>query len=176
MKNKMFMRGLGVGIILTSLVLCVSYRSQNKDNNVIRQAKELGMVFPETETSVVEEKKEPQKEIMPKVITEEAVSASAVKAKSKKEKEAEKKVLDSKKDITSASIYKNGKADFVVRGGLLSSSVAREMEEAGIIDSADEFDDFIEKNGYGKKIRAGKYSIPKGANFETIAKIISHED
>lgn len=51
MKIKWFLRGLGVGIVLTALLLCVTYRASQKNNNIIRQAKELGMVFPETETN-----------------------------------------------------------------------------------------------------------------------------
>ena len=95
---------------------------------------------------------------------------------SEADKEARKKLEQSKKDISSASNYQGGRKTFVVRNGLLSSSVAREMAEQGIIDDADAFDEFIEKNGYGRKVRSGTYKIPNGADFETIAKIITRQD
>ena len=46
MKSKWFLRGLGVGIIVTALLLCITYRSSSENTNVIKQARELGMVFP----------------------------------------------------------------------------------------------------------------------------------
>ena len=47
MRLKYFLRGLGTGIILTALILCISYRSGKSGESVVDQAKELGMVFPE---------------------------------------------------------------------------------------------------------------------------------
>ncbi len=51
MKSKWFLRGLGVGIVVTALLLCVTYRSSSENTNVIKQARELGMVFPKEETT-----------------------------------------------------------------------------------------------------------------------------
>ena len=47
MKMRYFLRGLGVGVLLATLLLCISYRGQNSENSIIKQAKELGMQFPE---------------------------------------------------------------------------------------------------------------------------------
>ena len=47
MKMRYFLRGLGVGVLLATLLLCMSYRGQNSENSIIKQAKELGMQFPE---------------------------------------------------------------------------------------------------------------------------------
>lgn len=177
MKTKWFLRGLGVGIVLTALLLCVTYRSTQKNSNVIQQAKELGMVFPETETQSLEQKAE---ELASQVPADPA-SGSAVRETSEEElseseKKAKKKLEDSDKDIKNASTYNKGKTTFVVRSGLLSSSVSRELEEAGIIEDSKEFDVYLEKKGYGKMVRSGKYKIPEGADFETIAKIITRQD
>ncbi|MGN0378578.1 MAG: hypothetical protein ACI4EU_03215 [Butyrivibrio sp.] len=182
MKLKWFLRGLGVGILVTALVLCVTYRNIQKDQNVIQQAKELGMVFPETESGSAEQTAEQQKaEELARELQTEAASGSAVGEKTEKEpteqeKEAKDKIDNSKKDITTASSYHKGTKTFVVRSGLLSSSVSREMEEAGIIDDADKFDEYLEKKGYGRMVRSGKYKIPEGADYETIAKIITRQD
>lgn len=177
MKVKWFLRGLGVGIVLTALLLCVTYRNTKQQNNVIKQAKELGMVFPKTETADVEEMAEEMaQQLEADKASEEAVSGTSVDVKSEEEKKKQKKLEDSKEDITDASVYHKKTKTFVVRGGLLSSSVAREMEEAGIIQSADDFDDYLEKEGYGRQVRSGTYKIPEGADFETIAKIITRQD
>lgn len=175
MKIKYFLRGLGIGIVLTALVLCITYRSGEKnEKSVVEQAKELGMVFPEG-TSTPEE-------ILPEV-TDEPVSGEAVepeevtntpkptdtpKPTGKPTKTPKPTATPKKEDVKYIT--------FTVREGLLSSSVAREMKEAGVIKDADAFDEFIEENGYGRLIRSGKYKIPVGASYETIAKIITRQD
>lgn len=176
MKKRWFLRGMGVGIVLTALILCVTYRSIQKDSNVIKQARELGMVFPEAETDDISVASEQTAEDPVQEKSAAPVSVPAVQEESKADKAAREKLDQSEDDISNASRYQNGKTTFVVRSGLLSSSVAREMQEAGIIDDADAFDDYIEKSGYGKMLRSGKYKIPKGADYETIAKIITRQE
>lgn len=177
MRSKWFLRGLGVGIVLTALLLCITYRSMDKHNNVIRQAKELGMVFPQNETTDVEETADERiGQNQPENASESAVSAHVEKQETAEEKKARQKLESSKDDIKNASAYQKNKNTFVVRNGLLSSSVAREMEEAGIIKDADAFDEFLEKKGYGRQVRSGTYKIPEGADFETIAKIITRQE
>lgn len=46
MKLKYYMRGLGIGILLTTLILALSYKDIS-ENEIIRQAMELGMVWKE---------------------------------------------------------------------------------------------------------------------------------
>lgn len=176
MKIKWFLRGLGIGIVVTALLLCITYRSSDKNNNVIKQAKELGMVFPKNETESVEKSANDLIMETSEPASGPAVSGEVTKEETPEEKKAKKKLEDSKKDITNASAYQSGQKTFVVKSGLLSSSVAREMEEAGIIEDADKFDEYLEKNGYGKLVRSGKYKIPENADFETIAKIITRQD
>lgn len=177
MKVKWFLRGLGVGIVLTALLLCITYRSAREDTNVIQQAKNLGMVFPEGESESPPPEVVPTPPVPPESVSEPAVSATAAPTGEREaDKKAREKLEQSKNDIADASNYQGGRKTFVVRNGLLSSSVAREMAEQGIIDDADAFDEFIEKNGYGRKVRSGTYKIPKGADFETIAKIITRQD
>lgn len=191
MKAKWFIRGMGTGIVLTALILCMAYRSNRNDGSVIKEAKELGMVFPENETGDIsrpekdqaeqlakdqEKEKKEQEQEKQKQEKQKPASGAAVSQKNEKDQEAKDKLDKSSKDISQGSKYQEGKKSFVVRSGLLSSSVAREMEEAGIIDDADAFDDYIEKNGYGKQLRSGKYKIPDGADYETIAKIITRQN
>lgn len=191
MKVRWFLRGLGIGIVITALVLCITYRNGRRGNDIIRQAKELGMVFPKNESEDVSpsgEEPDGSENKEPENTPEEAVSSTAVQAAEeqpdsngdqdtdqKDEEKLQDKLDKSNEDITQASQYQGNKKTFVVRSGLLSSSVAREMQEAGIIDDAEAFDDYVEKNGYGRLVRSGKYDIPEGADYETIAKIITRQ-
>lgn len=54
-----------------------------------------------------------------------------------------------------------------------SYSACKRLEEAGLIESASEFDLFLYQNGYDKKIRAGTFEIPANADGEKIARIIT---
>ncbi|MDY3774283.1 MAG: hypothetical protein SO023_04100 [Eubacterium sp.] len=173
MKIKWFLRGLGVGILVTAILLCTSYRKEKDSGDLINQAKKIGMVFPKEETSPVDQVVMQNSTPEPAVSTESAVTVQ--EEETEQEKQAKQKIENSKDKIESASAYHNKKQSFVVREGLLSSSVAREMEEQGIIKDADEFDDYMEKNGYAKKVRSGKYDIPEDADYKTIAKIITRE-
>lgn len=54
-----------------------------------------------------------------------------------------------------------------------SYAVCKRLEEAGLIESATEYDLFLYQNGYDKKIRAGTFEIPADTSGEKIAKIIT---
>lgn len=60
----------------------------------------------------------------------------------------------------------------IVRGDS-SVSVSRRMYEAGLVESAVEFDRYLCTNGYDKSISVGTYDIAYGLEFEDMAKIIS---
>ena len=54
-----------------------------------------------------------------------------------------------------------------------SVSVSRRIFEAGLVESAVEFDNYLCDNHYDKSISVGEYEIEQGADFETIAKTIT---
>ena len=60
----------------------------------------------------------------------------------------------------------------IVRGDS-SYTVSRRLEEAGLIESAREYDIYLVENGYSTTIRTGTYRIPMGSTWEEIAHIIA---
>lgn len=172
MKITYFLRGLGTGILVTALVLCIGYRQQDSQESVVERARELGMEFPE---------KTPDALVEPSVTPETAVSGSAAVGKMT-EKPTSKPTARPKAKATAKATPGQEKASsaktrtFTVRSGLLSSSVAREMKEAGIIQDDEALDDYLEKSGLARKVRAGRYEIPVGASYEEIAHIITRQD
>lgn len=197
MKLKYFLRGLGTGILLTALILCVNNRNSSSGKDVVEQAKELGMVFPKGTEKPVDAllpTSSPQSATpTPKQDKKIVASGAGVtgeggetekQGETKKPDDAEKSgAPQSTPTVTPQAAKKSAKPkkvtngrEFTVRGGLLSSSVAREMKEAGIINNADAFDEYLEKSGNAKKVRAGTYKIPKGASYEQIARIITRQD
>ena len=174
MKARWFLRGLGIGIIISTLFLCIGYREQSDHSELIKEAKKIGMVFPKEETTSVE-----LAENLNNIQKQEAVSAAVTTtAETEQEKNSREKIEKSKKDITSASTYqKDNKTVVVLPGEIVSSeTVTKKLEEEGVIDSSADFDKFLEENGYAKKIRSGKYKIPKNAKYDEIAKIITKQN
>lgn len=176
MKMKYFLRGFGAGIVAAALILCVYYRQKTPEQtNIVQQAKELGMVFPEG-TKAPEPTLAPEPTATPELTKKTEVSVTPQPTEKPKQTTAPDAADGTKKPESSADAGSQKKGTrFTVRDGLLSSSVAREMKDAGIIKSDKALDDYMEKNGYASSIREGTYWIPEGASYEEIAKIITRK-
>lgn len=64
----------------------------------------------------------------------------------------------------------------IIAGGDGSYTVAKKLAEAGVVSSADAYDDFLCANGYDKKLRPGTFEIPAHASDEQIAKIVTGQE
>ena len=60
-----------------------------------------------------------------------------------------------------------------ISSGTGSRTVCNQLENAGLIEDAAAFDQYLIDSGYSKRISAGTFEIPVGASDEEIAKIIS---
>lgn len=216
MKIRYYLRGLGLGILVTAIFFMVSGRqSQTMSDEMIKaRAKELGMsesvvlaematqeaeTVPaaEEESDVIEEVPEETvaEEIVEEVIseeetavtevaeeavteesaneeesTEEAVSEEAVTEEKVSEEASEEVVAESENASQTAS---NSEPVVVtVNRGEGSDTVSRRLQELGLVADAHEYDRYLMANGYDKRIGAGEHSIPAGATWEDIAKIL----
>lgn len=57
-----------------------------------------------------------------------------------------------------------------------SYKVAQKLAEAGIVNSAASFDDYLCENGYDKRLRTGTFQIPLDAGDEQIARIVTGQE
>ena len=114
MKTRWFLRGLGIGIIISALFLCIGYREQSDHNELIKEAKKIGMVFPKEETTSVELAENLNNIQKQEVVSEAAVTTTA---ETEQEKNSREKIEKSKKDITSASTYQKDNKTVVVLPG-----------------------------------------------------------
>lgn len=173
MKTRFFLRGLGAGIILTALILCVGYRINAPEQNIVEEAKKLGMVFPEGTSVPVTVSQQPGDAAPVETAVIPANTAAVPAGTAAANNSVGKAPANSTGAGKKGQSAKGQGTRFTVRGGLLSSSVAREMMEAGIIKSDKVLDDLLEKSGYAREIQAGTYFIPAGSTYEDIAKIIT---
>ena len=63
-----------------------------------------------------------------------------------------------------------------VASGDGSYQVALKLKEAGVVMSAETFDDFLCEKGYDKKLRTGTFRIPTDASDEQIARILTGQE
>ena len=235
MKLRMYLRGLGLGMIVTALVLSFGVKSENKtmtDAEVRARAKELGMVEESeklkdavskeavngeeaaaevtdranedehaeevTEPNEVKadgtDKSEEPAEVKkpeaakddagkPEAVTEEPVKESSPEEKVEDDKDAAE--IDNKKEEIKEATRDEKKSEddkskkpynLTVERGYSSDRVAGILEDAGVIDNAAAFDRYLCSNGYDKRISVGSYQIPAGADYSTVAKLITNSN
>lgn len=205
MKIRYYLRGLGLGILVTAVFFMVSDKSSQtmSDEMIKARARELGMsesvVLSELATQVeetvpAEEEPDTVEEIMEETVTEEAQEASTVEEVTEAEEEesveepvseeaveeefpaqetsseekTEEVVVESSSQVTSNS----EPVVVAVNRGEGSDTVSRRLQEAGLVADAHEYDRYLMANGYDKRIGVGEHSIPAGATWEDIAKIL----
>lgn len=231
MEKKYYFRGLGLGIIVTALIMGIALSRGTKremtDAEVIARAKELGMTENTRllEPSETDEDKEGAKAPEPQETAKEPVKKDVSVAQPKDDaQKTEKNVIEEKQetgpseeaperaesDSQKKEAAQNKKpaadtnemtkqdkdtgqkeasaeassgeespqqaasaASITIVSGDGSYTVAKKLEEAGVVSSASAYDDFLCQNGYDKRLRTGTFRIPAGASEEQIARIVS---
>lgn len=200
MKLKTYLRGLGIGIIVTTIVMAITLggnKEKMSDEEIVARAKELGMVesvaeepdqnnedLPEPkDTEEQEPEKKPEPESVPENISEAREEDSgqaeteASEPESIKESETETQSAESVEDVAEPSDDVEVIAGEVVNVSIVngddSATVSKRLEELNLVISASQFDRFLCDNGYAKRISPGNYEIAIGSSEETIAKIIT---
>ncbi len=178
MKLKYYLRGLGIGMVVSTLILVISYNTQNKisDEEVIMRAKKLGMVmsteddlFGEETTSAEEPTtKEPSTE---EPTTEEpSTEEPTTEEPSTEEPTTEEPATEEPTTEAGGTVVE---FTFTIESGMYSEAVTKMLVQGGIIKNETEFNLFLETTGYEEKIQTGVYTVNSGMTYEEIAKIIS---
>ncbi len=166
MKWKYYLRGLGIGILVTTVILSLAGigRKNMTDEEVIKRAKELGMVESTLLSDLADQEK--ADEVKP---TEPETSPQPEETLPP-ENEPETAPEDGSSDTPAGETF-----TLVIGRGESSTTVSKNLKRAGIVEDAAAFDKFLCNNGYDKKIITGTYEIPYGASEEEIAKIITRK-
>lgn len=163
MKLKYYLRGLGIGILVTAVIMGIaSGKRKMTDEEVRARARELGMV-ESTVLSNIAEITQP----------EDVQSDNALRQESKPEesKPEESKPVEGAPEESKPS--EGTPVMIVIRSGQSSASVSKMLAEAGLVEDASAYDSFLCENGYDKKILTGTYEIDGGVSEEEIARIIT---
>lgn len=203
MNLKSYSRGIGAGLIVAALVLGVGNKVEKmSDADVRKRARELGMIESstlvdknsETLVSTEEVKAEKPKEEENTTSVSEDVSSNEesvllIDGNAPEEKEPDEVTVppilpEEEEEITPPPINpmpedetgftesEDGVEIKVIHGDS-SVSVSRRMYEAGLVESAVEFDKYLCEHGYDKVVCVGTYKIPFGLTFDEMAQIIT---
>lgn len=189
MKLRYYLRGVGTGILVTAIIMGIALGGQNNsmtEEQIKEKAKELGMVEESLLSEVAEDVQDEQKNK-----SEETQELKEVQetneAQETEEVHVTKEVQDTQEEIQpdeetmkeetieELPIQEETAAPVMIEvvGGENSVSISKKLEAAGLITSAKEYDQYLCNQGYDKKIIVGKHEVPIGADYETIAKIIT---
>ena len=206
MKLKYYLRGLGIGIVVTALLM--GYSNKNRaaepkaevateetagdllvDRNgeatteeVIEQST-VENVTVETDSAETSEEETSQEETASELESSTQEAETITETESVTETETESVQAEETTDKTEQT-QSSTEADAgnalpqttieinIVRGDD-SGTVARKLQNAGMVESATEYDAYLMQHGYDKKIRVGKVEIPVDATWQEIAEYIS---
>lgn len=197
MKFKYYLRGCGIGILFTAIILMISFRSdknQMTDSQVMERAPELGMITPEATVPETEDTQlaEPTNTEPIAMNTEndknkDTESVQDTESKDTEELEVvpdfdtEEKNTDSKKDASkkddkssdSKKTQKEEKIVLEIKRGDVCRTISENLAAIGMVEDAEKFRKYMQKNGYDHQINVGSFELKKGMSYEEIAKTIT---
>ena len=195
MKLKYYLRGLGIGMIVTALILGISFSSRQEqasqpmtDDQIRERAAELGMVDSSELTlaalqnsakqqagSTPEETTETQeqKEITGETTEETETTAEPQETQTETAEPETTASPEPAAEPETTAAEQTQTAGITINRGADSGSVSRQLYEAGLVENAKAFDNYLCNNGYSRSINPGTYEIAPGTSEEEIAKIIT---
>lgn len=189
MKLKYYLRGLGIGMAVTALILGISFSGRQgqeaqtlTDEQIRERASELGMVDSSELTLAALQNSAQTQTTMEPEVTEEPETMTEPEATAEPETTTEPEVtaepeMTTEPEATEApeliTAPEQSQTTITIKKGSDSGSVSRQLYEAGLVENAKAFDNYLCNNGYSRSISPGIYEIAPGTSEEEIAKIIT---
>lgn len=180
MKLKYFLRGLGIGIIFGAIIMLAAYLTSGSykltDEEIINRAKNLGMVYESdiATSGDADNEKNTTEEVTTEALTTEApTTENTTEVTTEKVTEATTRATtESAKTTEDKKDAEYQTAEITVVGGMGSQQVAQLLEDAGMIESASDFDSYLNRNGYSTRIEIGTFEINSNMTYEEMATIL----
>lgn len=161
MKLKYYLRGLGIGILVTAVIMGVTQGSRKEtlsDREIRERAAALGMVEPGNSLADLEAAETPAATETPEATETPAATETPEVTVRPTQKPAEEE---------EGSSY-----TFEIQAGDSSYQVAYRLQQAGLVADARDFDNYLCSKGYDRKLKTGSYEIPETATEEEISEIL----
>lgn len=191
MKLNYYMRGLGIGIVVTALLMGIASSGKTEqmtDEEIRQRATEMGMVdgnivladMPEIHEDEEEQKEEGnEKEGSLTSVSGNGAPDNKVKTEGGEEPEGAPEEGGEGSDETLGDdpqedgVTVNEIIVISIDSGDGSRVVANKLLQAGMIEDAAAFDEYLCRNGYDKRLKTGRHDIPVNATDEEIAASIT---
>ncbi len=180
MKLRYYLRGLGIGIFVTALIMGASGQKAAPltDAEIKAKAATLGMI--ESDARKLTDNVptvSPAEKLSDAAADSSGDKASDAAADSSGEKASDAAAGSSGEKASDAaaenSAEKPSTVTVIIESGSGSGVVSGQLQELGLVESAAEFDRYLIDHGYSKRISVGIYEIMSGTSEEEIAKIIT---
>lgn len=191
MKLTYYLRGVGVGIVIATLILCISNNIGKKsENDEIKSSgkSEISSILQSTQTGTTQKQTETStKDTTTASKPAESVSETVTQSQSEKETQTQQETTTQEVSTqvpgelttqemptkpSSAVTETDNNVTIEIVKGMSSLDVAQLLKNNGIVEDAMAFNRYLESNGYDKKIQYGNISLSRGKSFEDIVKII----
>ncbi len=200
MKLKYYLRGLGIGIIVTLLLTGIAGNKKQEmtDAEIKARAAELGMIESTTlsEPEGIEGNEEndqaqaeevtqmpqptqvededatdlPNEDTLTDIPTPTQIPEADVTETPEPTEEPDETPVNTPTETPGMT---DEIVTITVNSGDSSEAVSRKAEEAGLVQDAWDFDQYLCENGYDKRITTGEHRIPMSATYEEIARILT---
>ena len=197
MKLKYYLRGIGTGMIVTTLILAISFsfrKPEMTDEEIRQRAQALGMVMQE-DSQTTEEKKVQETEEQGTMTPPADTQATGQEAPSAGTPTAEQEVPPTDAGTTAQTPQEPAQPDnaqgtpengvsadqsgetggsfhLVIESGDVCRIVCEKLQKNGLIADAQAMRSHMSELGYANSIRAGAYEIPYGLTMEEVAQVI----
>ena len=177
MKLKYYLRGLGIGILVTAVIMGVTQGSRKEtlsDREIRERAAALGMVEPGNSLADLEAAETPAATEIPEAIK----TPAATEIPEEKETPAATEAPAATPEVTARPTQKPAEEEegssytFEIQAGDSSYQVAYRLQQAGLVADARDFDNYLCSKGYDRKLKTGSYEIPETATEEEISEIL----
>ena len=156
MRFKYYLRGAGIGVILTNLIFTIAfavYKPTLSDDEIMKKAEALGMEMPADDSD----------------------SADKKDTKTAKDQKDDADASDSNTDdaTTSEDGGQKNVIEFTIASGDTSATIAQHLQEVGLVDNAKSFDLYLSDQDLDNQLLPGTYQIPEGATFLEIGELLT---
>lgn len=184
MKLKYYLRGLGIGIIVTTIILVSCFSMQKPkmtDEQIIEKAAQLGMIMPEQNSAVIAETEttepeETEQKNEQQIAAEKLQQETETQMEVPKEQATEETQQDApSEDTENAESEETAQQEpftLVVNRGDVCRTMCENLAANGVIDDSEGLRKYLSEVGYASFISAGTYQIPYHASYEEITNIL----
>ena len=171
MKLKYYLRGLGIGIIVTTIILVSCFSMQKPkmtDEQIIEKAAQLGMIMPEQNSAVIAETETTEPEETEQK-NEQQIAAEKLQQETETPQES---VVSDTENAENAEQTQQEPFTLVVNRGDVCRTMCENLAANGVIDDSEGLRKYLSEVGYASFISAGTYQIPYHASYEEITNIL----